>query len=975
MLLDSSIQLALSAACHVVCVANGVTVTVDSTIIDEGGPASIVKKGDGTLVLNGDNTFSGGVTVKAGELVLGSSMDVEHIHGPVGTGTLTLYGGSYLTPGVANVKLANAIVLTEYNDDSLVHIDEDDSTNNLTLTGMISGTGGLDWCTEGTLTLTNAGNTFSGGDGGVSVDLRAGKLLIGASSTATWDGSYTVTSGPVGTGTLALYDDTTLGVVPLSGAQTLHNTIYLASDGTVTFDTSGGDLTLLGDIIGESEVVKTGSGILTLGGTGDFSGGVTVTAGKLYLASSSSNSDGISGPVGRSALTLLDGTTLGVAPGADGLTTLHNNILLDGSADTNVNFDTANGDLTLKGTISGASSLTKIGSGYLTLTNANSYSGGTIINAGFLVLGQSTTGLGTTYGSITGNVHFTGSTDLGGGELQFIRSDAYTFAGNITGPGRVTNFGTGTVTFSGTNTYSGGTFLHDGTLTDNAAGNFSPNSTVYVNSGATLQVNHNETIAGLDDYSGAHGGVGITGSTLTINIPTESGEVFTGVISGNGTLAKTGLGTQTLNGNNTYGGGTSLSGGVLQIGNAGALGTGTLTAADGTTLQFGNSFTFSNALVLSGGTFNVGLVETGSVISGTISGSGVMNLASGYQFTLSGNNSGWAGGLNIAGSAGVHLGNTSLGTGALSFGPSSNGYATFSGTTPSIGGLSGGTSNAEIFLSAEATLTINQASNTTFYGHFDAGGGASIVKSGTGSLTLAQANSYNGGTTVNQGTLVYGANGAFGSGSVTLNGGSISVGSGLTLTNPLTFSGSAIVLGGNGTIGSAITVDSHVVLSPGNSPGNLTFSAGLTLASGGAISFQVLDANGPAGTGYDLITVSGGILALTASANTITFNLVSIDGSNNSANAINFNPANSYSWIFASSPNSLITGFNSNQFHLVNGFTNNLAGGTFSFSESGDQHSLLLNFTPAAVPEPSTWALLVAGLGAVTVISRRRRRT
>ncbi len=220
--------------------------------------------------------------------------------------------------------------------------------------------------------------------------------------------------------------------------------------------------------------------------------------------------------------------------------------------------------------------------------------------------------------------------------------------------------------------------------------------------------------------------------------------------------------------------------------------------------------------------------------------------------------------------------------------------------------------------------------------------------------------------------LVYGAAGAFGSGGVTLNGGGISVGSGLTFTNPLTFSGSAIVLGGNGTFGSAITVDSHVVLSPGNSPGNITFSAGLTLASGGAISFQVYDANGPAGTGYDLITVSGGVLALTASSNTITFNLLSIDSSSNAGNAINFNAGTNYSWVFATSPGSLITGFNASQFHLVNGFTNNLSGGFFTFSQSLDQHSLLLNFT--AVPEPSTWALLLTGVGAVAVISRRRRR-
>jgi hypothetical protein len=134
----------------------------------------------------------------------------------------------------------------------------------------------------------------------------------------------------------------------------------------------------------------------------------------------------------------------------------------------------------------------------------------------------------------------------------------------------------------------------------------------------------------------------------------------------------------------------------------------------------------------------------------------------------------------------------------------------------------------------------------------------------------------------------------------------------------------------------------------------------------------VQDANGPAGTGYDLINVSGGLLNLTAAANTLTFNLVSLLANGNSGDAVNFNAANNYSWTFATSA-SAITGFSAGQFHLdASSFTNNLAGGTFSFSLSSDQKSLLLNFAP--VPEPSTWALLATGLGTVVLVSRRRRR-
>ena len=132
--------------------------------------------------------------------------------------------------------------------------------------------------------------------------------------------------------------------------------------------------------------------------------------------------------------------------------------------------------------------------------------------------------------------------------------------------------------------------------------------------------------------------------------------------------------------------------------------------------------------------------------------------------------------------------------------------------------------------------------------------------------------------------------------------------------------------------------------------------------------FELYDANGAAGTGYSEISANGG-LSLTAGANTFTFNLVSVDASGNSAAALNFNPANPYSWMFAAS-SSAITGFNANEFNLITtGFSNSTAGGSFSFTESGND--LVLNFTP--VPEPSTWALLGSGLLAVALLGLRRR--
>jgi PEP-CTERM motif-containing protein len=162
--------------------------------------------------------------------------------------------------------------------------------------------------------------------------------------------------------------------------------------------------------------------------------------------------------------------------------------------------------------------------------------------------------------------------------------------------------------------------------------------------------------------------------------------------------------------------------------------------------------------------------------------------------------------------------------------------------------------------------------------------------------------------------------------------------------------------------------------SSGNGPGNLTFSGspnGLTLNSGDAIHFDIYNATGTPGVGYSLISdTSPGGLMLTASPNTITFNIVSTDASGNPTNAINFNPATSYFWTFATSTNP-INGFSANQFNLItSGFTNGTAGGTFSVVESGN--NLMLDFTP--VPEPSTWALMGVGFLALATFEIRRRR-
>ena len=413
---------------------------------------------------------------------------------------------------------------------------------------------------------------------------------------------------------------------------------------------------------------------------------------------------------------------------------------------------------------------------------------------------------------------------------------------------------------------SGGTYTLNGGILITSGISSGSGAAAFNFGGGTLQASGNlsTTLPMTLTGSGGNATVDPAGYIVTLS----------GSLSGPGGLTVTESGTLVLAGANTYTGDTTISGGMLQLNDAPAAQYSTVNVNVDNGLAFGPGVT---APVLGGlagtGAVNLGTTDSpplpvvltvggnnaNTTYSGTLSGSGGLTKAGTGTMTLAAANTyngdttiiGGTLQLNNAQAVQNSTVNVSVDNG-LAFGPRV--------TAPVLGGLAGsGMVNLATTdsppLPVVLTVGGNNA-NTTYSGTLSGSGG--LTKAGTGTMTLAAANTYNGDTTISGGTLQL--NNALAVQYSTVN---------VNLDNGLAFGPgvTAPVLGGLAGTGMVIlaTADSPplpVVLTAGGNSADTTYSGtlsgsgGLTKAGTGTLILAA--ANAYSGD----TTVSGGMLQL-----------------------------------------------------------------------------------------------------------------
>ena len=778
--------------------------------------AGLTKLGGGMLTLAGSNAYTGGTTINGGVLSIAGTYSLP---GWNATGGYSVAGGAALAVGDAVTDSNITAILGTGNFAAGAGLGFDTTAGARTYAGVIADTGSgslaLHKVGANTLTLTGA-NTYSGGttvnagvlEAATTAALPnynvAGKVFVAGGAT------LAVPVGGAGQWNSGASDDI--------GALLAANSGNFSSGSMLGLDTTGGNFTYAGCIAGSMGLNKLGPNTLSLTGSSAYNGGTTVSAGMLDAATTAALPNyNVAGKVAVGG-----GATLTVAVGGagqwnSGANNDLGNLLAANSgnfaAGSMLGIDTTGGNFTYNGLIGGAMGLTKLGANTLSLSGANTYSGGTTVAGGVLQI-----------------------TDAAwNGVNQALPGAGYTLAGGTLSLSYGANWGV-------TNAM---------TLT--------ANSTVYIPAGD--QTNMNGAISG-------------AGKTFTKDGP---GVLFLNTASVNLGAVYVAAGILGADGNSGGGANWGGSGTTVTVGSGGQLGPwdnitvpNPIVLNGGTGIAYNGSFAPGDAAIFSGpvtlnATTSVDTTKGNITLSAAVSGSGGLTAVGGTLILSSSNNT-YSGDTRVA-TGTLQLNNAlALQDSTVNMNGSDSGTLNLNGLSAVLGGLKG---SGNLTIPAGQTLTVGgNGVNTTYLGVLGGGNAASaLTKAGSGVLTLAGSNTCTGGTTVSNGTLQFG-NGASNNGLVS---GDISVQNNAVLAfanpNPQYYTG---VISGSGSLvktgAGLLALDSTAantftggttinagVLQMGNSAalGNPSLSLNLAVNSGGTLdlngnspTFAVLSGNG-----------------------------------------------------------------------------------------------------------------------------------
>jgi fibronectin-binding autotransporter adhesin len=983
--------------------------------------AQVTKSGTGTATLSGNNTGSGGFVLSSGRVNLNSASSL-------GTGSLAINNGTTIanTSG-SPVTLTNAGGQTWNGSFSF---DGGVGTQNLnTGAGPVTLNANVGVTTNGTASALTVGGAIGDGAGnfGLTKQGTGAMTLQGAN---TFDGGVNVVDGTlnldnssaVGTGALTMLGGA-IGNTSGSPISIANNQVWNGSFGVVgpndlvatgpislgttagtsrTVNTATGNLIVDGVISNgttANQLIKTGTGTLTLNAANVHTGGVEVAGGTLRIGNKDAIGSGLlrtnttastieasTDLSGANALAnnfeLQTGTTIagtqnlqvsGTTTVFGGNRTLTNNLTagaqltlgnvnlsnnntartltVTGTADTLISGSIANG-----GTSAGL--LTKAGTSTLTLTGTNTYTGATTISGGVLQLGNGgTTGLIANGSDITNNA-----------TLRYNRSNTTTYSGVISGTGTVEQVGAGTTQWTGTNTFTGTTTISSGTLSIGNGGTGGTPGTGNIVNNSNLRFNRSNT-----------------------------GLSIANVISGTGTVEQAGTSGSrtTITSANTYTGQTNVNSGSLRINNSAGLGDiiGGTVVANGAALELNNGISVgAEALTLNGtgagtgallnvagtntygGAITVANNATIGVTAGTLNLTGGID-KTGVVLTLRGgtinvNTTGISGNTGspnsdlVVDASIVNLGvaNTYNGPTFIRNGGTIN--ANVSDALPTINGrthltmddtgsgssvLALGADQAIASLTGASTSSVNLASNlltigastgtTNFAGVIS--GSGSLVKDSASTQVLSGVNTYTGSTSVNAGTLI--VNGTI--------AGATSVGVNGTLEGTGTLSGATTIAGTHSVAGSGV--------------GTQTFGNDLSYSNASNFVWNLIDNDsGSPGTEFDTVALSGGAINIASTVNTTLVLGAGIDWGNA------FWGTNQQ-WLVFSGAASGTDVFNNSLITLNPAGSIGTAPPVSYFAWSRTGGDIFLNFT--AVPEPASFGGGLVLLGSYLV--RRRKRS